>query len=101
MSAHLCCDRAARSANVARLGLRSAGWIVPGAILAVLPKCPVCFAAYITLLTGAGLSLTAAAYIRGFLILFCVGVIVCVAALSIQRIVKLKSDNLRASPQLR
>jgi hypothetical protein len=88
MSEHVCCDRAAQSANVARLGLRSAGWIVPGAILAVLPKCPVCFAAYLTLLTGVGFSLTAAAFLRGFLMMFCVGLIVCIAALSMQRIVK-------------
>jgi membrane protein implicated in regulation of membrane protease activity len=86
MSEHLCCDRAVESVNVARFGLRSAGWIVPSAILAVMPKCPVCFAAYVALLTGVGLSLNAAAYLRVFLMMFCAGLLVYIAARSIHRV---------------
>jgi hypothetical protein len=86
MREHLCCDRAAQYVRVARFGLRSAGWIAPSAFLAVVPKCPVCFAAYVTLLTGVGLSLTAAASLRVSLIVGCVGLVVYTTARSIHRV---------------
>jgi hypothetical protein len=46
--------------------------VVPVAILAVLPKCPACLAAYVALGTGIGLSLTAATYLRLSLMVACV-----------------------------
>jgi hypothetical protein len=46
-------------------------WVVPSATLALLPKCPVCLAAYVTLWTGLGLSLTAATYLRWTLLGLC------------------------------
>src|SRR5581483_7426081 len=47
-------------------------FMMPGIVLTLIPKCPVCFAAYIALGTGIGLSLTTATYIRMVLILLCV-----------------------------
>ncbi|MEA2712031.1 MAG: hypothetical protein QOF78_4632 [Phycisphaerales bacterium] len=70
MSARSCCRR---SAEVA-------GWIVPGATLALLPKCPACVAAYIALATGLGISFSTAAYIRTSLVIVSVSVLVFVAA---------------------
>jgi hypothetical protein len=46
--------------------------VIPVAILAVLPKCPACLAAYVALGTSIGLSLSAATYLRLSLIVACV-----------------------------
>ncbi|WP_165224826.1 hypothetical protein [Aquisphaera insulae] len=47
-------------------------WAVPGAILVSVPKCPACLAAHVALWTGLGLSLPAAAFLRGGLLILCV-----------------------------
>jgi len=45
-----------------------AGWMVPSGILALLPKCPACLAAYVAVGSGMGISVAAAAYVRTGLI---------------------------------
>lgn len=44
------------------------GWILPATLLALMPKCPVCVAAYVAALTGIGISFSAATYLRTSLI---------------------------------
>ncbi|MBV9875908.1 MAG: hypothetical protein JO025_14350 [Verrucomicrobia bacterium] len=48
------------------------GWIVPSAILALIPKCPVCVAGYAVIGTSVGVSLSALAQLRLALIVLCV-----------------------------
>jgi hypothetical protein len=47
--------------------------MAPAALLALMPKCPVCLSGYVALFTGIGLSFTAASCLRFGLIALCAG----------------------------
>ena len=53
-------------------GREVVAWATPGVILVLLPKCPLCIAAYIAIGTGIGISVSTAAYMRLALVTFCV-----------------------------
>lgn len=69
--------RGARSA--ARKGAAVAGWVLPGAVLALMPKCPLCLAGYVVVLTGIGFSASTIEYARRGVVFVCV---LCLAVLS-------------------
>jgi hypothetical protein len=47
-------------------------WVLPSAILVLVPKCPACLAAHVMLWTGLGLSFSTATYLRWGLLFLCV-----------------------------
>jgi hypothetical protein len=56
-----------------------AGWILPAGGLMLLPKCPACLAAYIAIVSGVGISVSAASYLRTFFLTVCIASITCFA----------------------
>ncbi|RBP47319.1 hypothetical protein DES53_101116 [Roseimicrobium gellanilyticum] len=74
-----CCCRAAstksssnRMSIPARRRVNLTGWLLPSALLVLMPKCPACMAAYIAMATGLGISLPTAANVRLMLITLCI-----------------------------
>ncbi len=57
-------------------GLKISGGIASSIVLAMLPKCPVCLAAYLAALTGLGISVAVASMIKTSLATLCVLVLV-------------------------
>ena len=80
MNSSGCCNREPRPGQKARLQtswLRRvrgvAGWILPSALLALMPKCPICLAAYVALGTGFTMSGASAHVLMRTLTGLCIG----------------------------
>jgi hypothetical protein len=84
MSAPCCPTSRSWCARAAEL----AGWILPSATLALLPKCPACLAAYIALVTGVGISISLAAYLGMTVGILCGAILFYVLARAALRLLK-------------
>ena len=62
-----------------RRGGEMAGWIIPSATLLLMPKCPVCLAAYVALFSGVGMSVASATHVRTSLLILCVSALLYLA----------------------
>jgi sterol desaturase/sphingolipid hydroxylase (fatty acid hydroxylase superfamily) len=67
--------------------------VVPAVILLLLPKCPVCIAAYIAMVTGIGLSLPVTAHLRILLVILCVTSLIYFVARQIHRRLALRASS--------
>lgn len=85
-----CRDRASSSQSYSRnLAVKSmfhsAGILFSSMTLILMPKCPICVAAYVTILTGMSLTTGAAEWIRAGLITVCAATLVLLTVRGIQR----------------
>ena len=79
-----CCAGAALRRLARRLSAGAAS-ILPGTMLVLLPKCPLCLAAWLTVVTGVSFSATGAAWLRGTVVMFSVVAVAVGAAAIIRR----------------
>jgi hypothetical protein len=61
-------------------------WALPSALVFLVPKCPACLAAYVTLWTGLGLSFVAATWLRGALLFLCGAILLCLIVQRLNRV---------------
>ena len=87
MSPDLGCHPSVAPTPRRRRGAGIAGWIIPGATLILMPKCPMCVAMDVALLTGASISAASASHLRTAIVVLCGAVLfgLAVKALSIRR----------------
>ncbi|MGC3991778.1 MAG: hypothetical protein QM796_19215 [Chthoniobacteraceae bacterium] len=69
------CEGPSSQATRWKCGAKITGWIVPGLTLVLMPKCPVCLAADLALLTGFGISVAAADTLKTAMLVLCTSVL--------------------------
>ena len=84
-----CCTGEGRRRRFARRLAAAAASILPGAALVMLPKCPLCIAAWVTVVTGVGIPVAAASHVRGLIAVSWVGV----AALVVTQIIRRRAGE--------
>ncbi|MGC1273090.1 MAG: hypothetical protein WBC44_05245 [Planctomycetaceae bacterium] len=85
MSTCRCRQAAPTAKSWSRRCFDIAGWVMPGALLALMPKCPACLAAYVAIGTGIGLTLPTASLLRMTLVVLCVASLCLLALRQVRR----------------
>lgn len=96
MSDFSCCNRSsAHSKLPVQRFTTIASVILSSTALLLMPKCPVCVAAYVALLTGISLSTANAGHLRTALIVVCLSVLASITLLVLGRIQRWKGGGKR------
>ena len=66
-----CCSAEPKRRRARGRAGEAAGWVTSAAMLAVMPKCPLCLAGYVALATGIGMTAATAWYVRTGLLVLC------------------------------
>lgn len=74
--------------RLARRTRGAAAWALPSIALALVPKCPLCIAAYLAIGGGLGMSLTTATHLRTALVWLCWSVLGLLAVRLMMRFVR-------------
>ena len=80
-----CCVGGAASRRLARRISRAAASVLPGTALVLLPKCPLCLAAWLTAATGIGFSAAGAKWASATLVVFWIAALLLVAIPIVRR----------------
>ncbi len=93
-----CCAGEESSHRLARRLSGGAASILSGTVLVLLPKCPLCLAAWLTVITGIGVSEVTAARLRGLIVVLSIAAMALIAARVI-RACRLRSDTSSSVPR--
>ncbi len=88
MSTRRCCQSTRPAGRMRRV----ASWLVPGTVLALMPKCPMCLAAYVALGTGVTISYASAHILMRLLTLLCISALILCAARRLLKHIRQKSS---------
>jgi hypothetical protein len=80
MKSLACCkDRPRRAGTSKGRVTQITGFLFSSVTLILMPKCPVCMAAYVALITGISVSTAVASHLRLGLLIVCLSVLACLA----------------------
>jgi hypothetical protein len=68
---HQAPNSGSRPTRILRRIWQSIQWLFPTILLALMPKCPLCIAAYVALFTGIGISVSTATILQRLCLLAC------------------------------
>lgn len=91
----------AEESQVTRRTRGAAAWTLPSVALALVPKCPMCVAAYLAIGSGLGVSLTTAAHLRTALVWLCWSTLALLVARLVARVWIRHRSRIAATPSVR
>ena len=79
----------------------AASWALPSVALALVPKCPMCIAAYLAIGGGLGVSLSTAAHLRTALVWLCWSTLLLLTVRLVMRFTSRRRGSTTTAPSVR